>query len=329
MDKKKMYMIGAIIAALAICGGGYVYYETVYVAAHQVLSVAGNVDVREVSLAFRASDRVDSVFVDEGDSVQAGQMLAKLDSHELEFGIAKLKSQIIAQQAIVDKLTNGSRSEDIAAAQDAADQARAALQLAQATFNRQDALYGQGAISGQEYDKAKSEYHAAKSKLSQSENELQKLANGSRLEDIVQAEATLQALKDELAQQEYVLSQYELKAPVDGIIRSRLLEPGDMASPQKPVFTESIEGKKWIRAYVSESELTKVHEGQQAHVKVDGLGQSLVGQVGYISDTAEFTPKTVQTNELRTALVYEIRVYVDDQDNVLRMGMPATVVFDM
>ena len=328
MDKRKYIIGGALAAILVIGGGSYTYYTEVYAPPHAPLTLSGNVDVRQVSVAFRASDRIDQIFVEEGDQVKAGQVLAKLDSRELELAISKLKSQIAAQEATVTKLLNGSRSEDIEAAQNAVDQARAALNLAQSSYSRKQGLYQEGVISELEFDKERSNYDEAKAKVAQGEAELQKLVNGSRSEDIAQAEANLQALKDELARQEYVLSQYQLVAPSDGIIRSRLLEVGDMASPQKPVFKLSVLNKKWIRAYVNERELSRIYEGQAAHVKVDGLDQGIDGQVGYISDQAEFTPKTVQTNDLRTDLVYEVRIYVEDPTNVLRMGQPATVTFD-
>ena len=313
MDKRKYIIGGALAAILVIGGGAYTYYTEVYAPAHAPLTLSGNVDIRQVSVAFRASDRIDQIFVEEGDQVKAGQVLAKLDSRELELAISKLQSQIAAQEATVNKLLNGSR---------------AALNLAQSSYSRKQGLYQEGVISELEFDKEQSNYDGAKAKVAQGEAELQKLVNGSRSEDIAQAEANLQALKDELARQEYVLSQYQLVAPSDGIIRSRLLEVGDMASPQKPVFKLSVLNKKWIRAYVNERELSRIYEGQAAHVKVDGLDQSIDGQVGYISDQAEFTPKTVQTNDLRTDLVYEVRIYVEDPTNVLRMGQPATVTFD-
>lgn len=120
-----------------------------------------------------------------------------------------------------------------------------------------------------------------------------------------------------------------LRAPSNGVIRSRLMEVGDMASPQQPLFKLSLDTKKWVRAYVSEAELGRVYEGQSAEVYIDSFpDRPITGQIGYISGTAEFTPKTVQTDDLRTALLYEIRVYVNDEANVLRMGMPATVKVD-
>ena len=181
-------------------------------------------------------------------------------------------------------------------------------------------------ISQQELDNAYHDMEAKQATMSVAEAALQEAKAGPRQEDIAGAEAGLQALRNEQLRYIYLLSQYELQAPDDGVIRSRLLEAGDMASPSKPVFKLSLPGKKWVRAYVPETELGRVYEGQQARVYIDSLpGKAIGGQVGYISGTAEFTPKHVQTEELRTSLVYEVRVYVDDADNVLRLGMPATV----
>lgn len=101
-----------------------------------------------------------------------------------------------------------------------------------------------------------------------------------------------------------------------------------MASPSKPAYILSLDTPKWIRAYVPEDRLGELYEGKQAIVTIDSYPNApLSGQVGYISDTSEFTPKSVQTTELRTSLVYEVRIYVQDPDNVLRLGMPATVTF--
>ena len=127
-----------------------------------------------------------------------------------------------------------------------------------------------------------------------------------------------------------MLTQYDLVSLTDGVIRSHLIEVGDMASPSAPVFKISLNAKKWIRAYVNETDLGKVFEGQIAKILIDSRpNEPISGQIGYISSTAEFTPKTVQTEELRTSLVYEVRVYVDDPKNILRLGMPATVEINL
>jgi HlyD family secretion protein len=126
------------------------------------------------------------------------------------------------------------------------------------------------------------------------------------------------------------LDDAKLMAPSNAVVRTRLLEPGEMSSPQKPVFSLAITDPKWVRAYVSEPDLGKVHPGMTASVAVDSFpNQRFEGWVGFISPVAEFTPKSVQTEELRTSLVYEVRVFVKDPSDSLRLGMPATVFLSL
>ena len=106
------------------------------------------------------------------------------------------------------------------------------------------------------------------------------------------------------------------------------MEPGELATPQRPVFSIAVTTPKWVRAYLSEADLSRVRVGAPATVTVDSAPDAVQGKVSFISSTAEFTPKTVQTEELRTSLVYEVRVIVDDRDDRLRLGMPATVTID-
>ena len=321
--KKAVLFLAACLLGLA----AYLYHAFCQQDNQEELVLQGNVDVREVSLAFRQSDRILEMLAEEGDRVQKGQVLARLDTQELKLQLQRLNAEIAAQQSTVDKLHNGTRPEEIRQAEGNLRQAQAAAEHAAGVYQRKRDIYTSIAgISQQELDNAYHDMEAKQATMSVAEAALQEAKAGPRQEDIVGAEAGLQALRNEQLRYTYLLSQYELQAPDDGVIRSRLLEAGDMASPSKPVFKLSLPGKKWVRAYVPETELGRVYEGQQARVYIDSLpGKAIGGQVGYISGTAEFTPKNVQTEELRTSLVYEVRVYVDDADNVLRLGMPATV----
>ena len=321
--KKAVLFLAACLLGLA----AYLYHAFCQQDNQEELVLQGNVDVREVSLAFRQSDRILEMLAEEGDRVQKGQVLARLDTQELKLQLQRLNAEIAAQQSTVDKLHNGTRPEEIRQAEGNLRQAQAAAEHAAGVYQRKRDIYTSIAgISQQELDNAYHDMEAKQATMSVAEAALQEAKAGPRQEDIVGAEAGLQALRNEQLRYIYLLSQYELQAPDDGVIRSRLLEAGDMASPSKPVFKLSLPGKKWVRAYVPETELGRVYEGQQARVYIDSLpGKAIGGQVGYISGTAEFTPKNVQTEELRTSLVYEVRVYVDDADNVLRLGMPATV----
>ena len=319
-----------LIIVLLLGVGGWFYHQhlqTMEMTAAHELKLSGNVDVREISLAFRQSDRIAELLADAGDTVKQGQVLARLDTHELQLARNEAAAKLAAQQSSVDKLYHGSRSEEIQQAQEKVRAAKVTADYAAGVYSRRQQIYDSvEGVSTQELDSARSQADAANAQAAEAEQALRELAAGPRSEDVSQAEHTLQALQEELSRQDYLLSQYELLAPADGVIRSRLLEVGDMAGAAAPVFKISLLDKKWVRVYVKETDLGKIYEGQEARVYIDSQPEKpLTGQVGYIAGTAEFTPKTVQTDDLRTALVYEVRVYVNDEDNVLRLGMPATV----
>jgi multidrug resistance efflux pump len=153
---------------------------------------------------------------------------------------------------------------------------------------------------------------------------------GPRQEDVAAAQATLEVYEadQELAQRE--LADAKLYAPTNGVIQNRLLEAGDMASPQKPVFTLALDDPLWVRAYLPETDLGKIRLGMKATVATDSFsGKAYDGWVGFISPAAEFTPKSVETAEVRTRLVYQVRVFVGNPRHELRLGMPAVVTIPL
>jgi len=181
-------------------------------------------------------------------------------------------------------------------------------------------------VSQQDLDAAQARQKVAQAQLENARKAQQLVVTGPRKEDIAQAEAQLDVAVAALAVLKHQLQEAQLKAPIDAVVRTRLMEPGDMASPQRPVFTLAITDPKWVRAYVTEADLGRIRPGMAATLSTDSHpGEPLQGKVGYISSVAEFTPKTVQTEELRSSLVYEIRVLADDPDDRLRLGMPVTV----
>lgn len=131
------------------------------------------------------------------------------------------------------------------------------------------------------------------------------------------------------------LDNTKIYAPNDGIITTRIVEEGTVVGAQNPVYTISLNNPVWIRAYVSEKNLGNISYGMKALVLTDSIDpitkekRKYEGKIGYISPVAEFTPKTVQTEELRTDLVYRIRIYVDKKDQYLRQGMPTTVIINL
>ncbi|MGP1585894.1 MAG: efflux RND transporter periplasmic adaptor subunit [Schwartzia sp. (in: firmicutes)] len=319
-----------LLVALVSLGGWLFYQARERAAAERAareLTLYGNVDVREITLAFRGSDRIAELTAEEGDAVKKGQRLGRLEDAELRLFLAKTKAQVEAQRAAVDMLHHGSRPEDIAVAEGALLAAEARAAFTADVARRRQAIYDEvGGVSRQELDSARTQADEADGALQRARETYEKAVAGPRAEEVTAGEAQLAALQSEAARQEYLLAQTELIAPADGVIRTRLREVGDMASPAIPVYTLSLLDKKWVRVYVGEAALGRIKEGQSARLYIDSFpDQPIDGQVGYISSTAEFTPKTVQTEELRTALVYEVRVYAADPDNRLRMGMPVTV----
>jgi HlyD family secretion protein len=290
------------------------------------LVLYGNVDLRQAQLAFNNSERIAAVLAQEGDRVRRGQVLGRLDTSRLEPQVAQAEALAEAQRHVVERMHNGSRPEEIAQARASLEMAKADAANARQQYERVKNLALRGGASQQDLENAKAALDVAEAKVVVNQKALDLAIAGPRKEDIAQAEAQLRANEAQLAFVRQQLADAELRAPVDGVIRTRLLEPGEMASPQKPVYSLALTDPKWVRAYVSEPDLGKVRDGMPAFVAVDSFpGRRFEGWVGFISPVAEFTPKPVQTEELRTSLVYEVRVFVRDRSDELRLGMPATV----
>ena len=329
-DHKKISVVLLLTAAICAAFFAYRHWEEARAAENsKLLRLFGNADVREVTAAFRTSDRIAAMYAEEGDTVTRGQKLAALDTRELELTAKKTAAQIDAQKNAVMRLKNGTRPEETAqylarmqSAEADEDYAKKDLSRKRGAFNSSGGL----AVSKAALEESESALSVCAAKTKDARKAYELAVAGPRIEDIKEAEAQLKALEAELERENYVLRESVLRAPAGGVIRSRLLEPGDMATPQTPLFRIALNDKKWVRAYVQEADLGKIKEGMPADLYIDSRPDDPVrGQIGYISSTAEFTPKTVQTEELRTSLLYEIRVYLDDKENILRMGMPVTV----
>jgi HlyD family secretion protein len=293
------------------------------------LTLYGNVDLRQVELPFNGSERIAAVLVQEGDRVKQGQLLAQLETSRLAPQVAKAEADVAAQQQAVDRLHHGNRPEEIAQAHANVDAAAADAANARAQYNRLRSLSDSSsgrAVSRQDMDAAKAALDTAEARLAVNQKALVLQLAGARKEDVAQGEAELRADQAQLALLQQQLKDADLLAPLNAVVRSRIVEPGEIASPQKSAFTLAITDPKWIRAYVDEPNLGSVHEGMSAAVTVDAFNdRRFPGWVGFISPVAEFTPKSVETTELRSSLVYEIRVFVHDPGDELRLGMPATV----
>ncbi|HEY6640803.1 HlyD family efflux transporter periplasmic adaptor subunit [Povalibacter sp.] len=328
MNKKVVAIAVAVLALVAVA----FYWISHRDRQSGVIVLHGNVDLRQVDLPFKDSERIAAVLVEEGTVVKTGDVLARLDTSRLEPRVRQAEAKMTAQAEMLRKLRNGARREEIAQARAAVAAAEAEAANARSQIDRlqsiSDASKGR-AVSATDLEAATAQARMSEANARNSREGLGLLLAGSRQEDIDQAQAQLDAAEADLALLRQQLKDADLVSPTDGVIRNRLMEPGELATPQRPVFSIAIANPKWVRAYISEPDLPRVNVGMPATITVDGAPQEAIeGKVGFISSTAEFTPKTVQTEELRTSLVYEVRVLVQDPRDRLRLGMPATVNID-
>jgi HlyD family secretion protein len=322
IQRRRLIFILAGLVALAAVAIGVVWNGR----GNRDLMLYGNIDIREVTLGFRVGGRIGTLLVDEGDSVHAGQVLARLDTTPLvlEFNEARANAGAIGARAAL--LKAGFRSEDVEQARATAAERRAVLVDAEQLLARQEQLKGTGAVAQRVYDDAVAARDQARARLRAAEQAFAELQSGYRRQEIAEVEGNHARALALAAQAEQRLADAVLQAPSDGIVLTRAVESGAILAAGTPVFTLSLVTPVWARIYVGEPDLGRVGPGREVLIYTDSRpDHAYHGQIGFVSPTAEFTPKNVETPDLRTALVYRARVVVSDPDQGLRQGMPVTV----
>lgn len=285
----------------------------------------GNVDIREVDMAFRVPGRIESLFVDEGDKVREGQLLAQLDTATTDARIAQADAAVAQAEAQLARLRNGSRSQDVAQAQARVANAEAALRNLEADVARRQPLVEPGAISRDAWEETVTARDRARAQLAEARAALSLAQEGARGEDVAAAAAQLRSAEAARRGIATDLGDTRLVAATGGTVVTRAREPGAIVQPGETVLTLSIDRPMRVRAYVGETDLARISPGMAVTVRADGNAKAYRGRIGWISPRAEFTPKTVETEDLRTDLVYQVRIIVDDPDDALRQGQPVTV----
>jgi HlyD family secretion protein len=322
--RRRVFIV--LILLIAVSAGGWLIYNSYFSATSEAPVFYGNVDIREVSLGFRVGGRIAEMRVEEGDAVKAGQLLAVLDKQPFLDSLALQTANIAQQQANLAKLEAGSRPEEIERAKADVAARKAALENVRGVFRRQQQLAKSDFASQQTFENAEAQLQEAEAQLKATEEALKLAIEGPRKEDIAAARAALDGAKAQKQIAQTALTDAELFAPEEGIILTRAAEPGTIVSAGATVYTLSLQNPVRVRAYVGEPQLGLVRPGARVELYTDTHpGKLYKGQVGFVSPVAEFTPKSVETPELRADLVYRFRIIVDDPDNALRQGMPVTV----
>lgn len=289
------------------------------------LVLHGNVDIRQVDLGFRVSGRIAEMPFEEGAHVPAGAVLASLDPTPLRDQLNAAEAQIGVAAAEYDKRLNGNRPQDVAQARARLAEAQANLASAKENYDRRTDLVKTGAVSQALYDTTVAAYRAAQAQVAAAQQAFSLQEAGYRREDIESAAAQRSQAVAQRDKARTDLNDAVLRAPNAGTILTRAREPGAIVQSGETVLTLTIDRPMRIRAYIPEPDLSRISPGMNVTVTTDGNSRQYHGTIGYIAPTAEFTPKTVQTEALRTDLVYRVRVIVTDPDDGLRQGAPVTV----
>jgi len=324
MKRRQLIILGAlavlVVAGLATQGFGVLKQRR-----SQSLVLNGNVDIRQVDLGFRLSGRLVGIPFEEGAHVEAGAVLATLDDRPLRDQLAADEAQIAATTAQLERQRNGNRAQDIGQAAAHLREQQANLVRARADLERRTKLVDSGAVSRALLESTRADYEAREAEVAAAEQALSLQRAGARIEDIHAAEAQRAQAVAQRDRTRTDIADTVLHAPSSGVILTRAREPGAIVQPGETVLTLAIDRPMRVRAYVDEGDLSRIAPGMPVEVTADGNARTYHGTIGFISPTAEFTPKTVETRDLRTDLVYRLRVIVMDPDDALRQGQPVTV----
>jgi multidrug resistance efflux pump len=275
------------------------------------LLLSGAIEARDVEVGSLLGGRVAKVLVEEGSRVSAGQPIIQFETDLVDLQIQQEKARVEQARANLDKALRGPRVEEIASA-------RAQAENAERERLRQKALLDQGISPQQSYD-------AAATQAKTSQEAFKELERGNRPEDIAAARATLEAEQRQLGYLERQRAESVVAAPAAGVIESMDLRPGDLVAPNQPVAKMLEPSQMWVRVYVPEPLLGRVHVGQAAALTVDTFPKKeFPGKVVEIRTQSEYTPRNVQTLDQRMDQVFGVKVAIDPSPE-LKPGMAATV----
>jgi HlyD family secretion protein len=291
------------------------------------LVLSGNLEVDDAQLGFKSAGRVVERLVSEGDRVQTGQLIARLDDAEQKAQVALRRAELAAAEAGLAELNAGSRPQEIAASSATLRSAEADRDRLRIDFARQQDLRTKDVISDRDFDATQAQLKVAEARVAEASERLKLVQEGPRAETIQQAQARVEQARASLSLANTLLDNTRLTSPLSGAVLSHNIEPGEFVSPGTPVVTVADTERIWVRAYLNQPDLGRVRLGQKVVVRTDSFpGRDFEGTVGFISSEAEFTPKTVQTPKERVKLVFRLKIHVANPKDELKPGMPADVI---
>ncbi len=317
-----------LIVLLAVGGvAAYFHPEWFRHATNQdILKLSGNIEAHESLVSFKVAGRIIALPVDEGMTLKAGDLLARLDNDDYRQQVAEDESTIRVRDRQLALGLAGSRTQDIEAAKLAVLDAQADFEQKKKDYARYQALYEKDEIPGQTRDLAATNVTRAQATYDRAQQIYNELVEGTRKEELAVEHSNVHQADENLQMSRIRLSYTVLRAPFAGVILVRQAELGEVVSPGTPIVTLADLDHLWARVYVPETDLGKVHWGQAVDVHTDSFpDKTYPGRISFISSEAEFTPKSVQTEKERVTLVYRVKVDLENPRHELKPGMPADV----
>jgi HlyD family secretion protein len=315
----------AILLAAAIAAGVYFYPRwTKKAAPTNELTLSGNIEAHESQVSFKVQGRVAELPIEEGQQVAQGALLAKLEDADYKQHVRMDEATVAVRQSSLALTLAGTRQQEVKASEQAVVDAQADVAQKKADSERAQKLYAKDEISAQDRDLAATALKRATASLHAAEQRYNEAQEGSRKEDIAIARANLAQAHANLGLSQINAGYTTLLAPVAGVITVRQAELGEVVAPGSPIVTLADLDHIWLRAYIPETDLGRIHWGQDAAITTDTYpGKRYHGKISFISPDAEFTPKSVQTYKERVTLVYRIKIDIDNPNHELKPGMPA------
>lgn len=289
---------------------------------------SGTIEATTVTISAQTNGTIMELTAEEGEPVRRNDVLARLDSTAMELELAQAEHNVEVMEAHLALLLAGAREEDLRQARANVDQARESLDLAQRSLQRTEQLYAGGSATSSELDRVRSEYEMARARETSAQAALDRLLAFIRPEELRAAEAQLAGARATVDRVQNRIDDATVRAPIDGVILTRVHEPGEYAAPGSPLYVVGDLSAVMLTVYIPEVSLASIRLNEIAQVAVDGvLDRTFPGRVSRISDEAEFTPKNVQTAEARSRLVYAVEISLDNPDGLFKIGMPADAEF--
>ncbi len=314
-----------IVLAALIAAGVYLYPRFTKDSKPQnELILSGNIETHESLVSFKVQGRVVELPVEEGQSVQKGTLLARLDDADYRQHVRIDEASVHVRQSNLALVEAGTREQEIKATQQNMLDAQADMQQKKLDYDRAQRLFNEDAVSAQDRDLADTAFKRSQAAFHAAQQKYSEAVEGSRKEDIAIAQANLKEASANLGMSRVNLDYTVLRAPTAGVITVRQAELGEVVVPGTPVVTLADLDHIWLRAYIAETDLGRIRWGQDAAVTTDTYpGKHYHGRISFIASEAEFTPKSVQTYKERVALVYRIKIDIDNPNHELKPGMPA------